>query len=71
MAKSLENIIFEISATCFQLREGHCVFLEILELAFKIIDFFVTFYRVLKRIFRILRISAFQAVFISGKILIG
>ena len=49
MPKSLEKNNVESSATRFRLRESHCVFLEISELAFNIIDLFVTFYRVFKR----------------------
>ena len=39
---------FKSSATCtsFRLRENHFVFLEISELAFKIVDLFMAFYRV-------------------------
>ena len=62
MPKSLEKINFDSSATSFRLRESHCVLLEISELASKIIDLFMTFYWVFKSIFRILRISNFQAV---------
>ena len=33
--------VWKSSAVSFRLRECHCVFLDILELAFKIIDFFI------------------------------